>query len=101
MPDDVRYELASALRERRAAERNEVVAHLKSYIQSISEMQKEIDHTETMCDDLLFNYIVDRLSKNDRDGLAVFKNLLPPILKPRFDRILHMYSVMYGKPPTI
>lgn len=92
-------ELASAVRERRASERNEIVTHLKSYVQSISDMEKEIEHTKTMCEDVMFNYVVDRLSKNDKEGLVMFRNMLPPILKKNFERILNMYSVMYGKPP--
>jgi hypothetical protein len=96
---DVSRELAAALRERRTAERNEIVAHLKSYVQSVSEMETEIKHTKKMCDDLMFNYVVDRLSKNDREGLTIFKNMLPQVLKEEFDRIVGMYETMYGAPP--
>jgi hypothetical protein len=98
--NDLINNLASSMRERRSAERNEIVTHLRAYVESISEYEREIVEARKMCDDLLLNFVVDRLAKGDRDGLKVFRNMLPPSLHPSFDRILAMYEVMYGRPPN-
>lgn len=100
MSDNLINQLESNMRGRRAAERNEVVVRLKTYLETIDAYEREVAETRKLCEDLMLAYVVDRLSKGDKEGVTIFRNSLPPALRAPMDRILEIYEIMYGKPPT-
>jgi len=89
------------MRERRSAIRRDVLERLSTHLSDIKFMEEEMKLSQTSCDQLLLQFVVDRLSKGDYDGLKIFKNNLPAPLMDRYNEIVDMYEIMYGKPPSV
>lgn len=100
MPDYYDH-MADSLRERRAAQRQDVVIRAKTMIEDISRIDMERETISNALDRLVFSYVVDRLSKRDMDGVKVFRNLVPAKLHKKIDDTVAMFEAIHGITPTL
>ena len=96
MSDDLIGRLATSMREKRAAERNEVVAQLGEYLQGMTRCDEERRGLEEMTEALVFRYVADRLAKQDEEGYRLFLNQLPEKLRPMAEKARRRFHDLYG-----
>ena len=96
MSDDLIGRLTTSMREKRAAERNDVVVQLEEYLEGIVRCEEERKGLEEMIEALVFRYVADRLSKTDEDGFKMFLNQLPAKLRPMAEKARRRFEDLYG-----
>lgn len=93
--------MADSFRERRAAQRQEVVSRAKTLLEDLSRLEKERETVSSALDRLVFSYVVDRLSKKDLEGVKIFRNMVPEKLHRKIDDTIAMFEAIHGITPTL
>jgi hypothetical protein len=99
MADDLSDMLASSMREKRAAQRNEITRVLQQHLLDIKSLEDEKKLLEDACDDLILKYVIDRMSKGDENGVLVFRNTAPEKVREKIDRAKEIFELVYGITP--
>lgn len=93
--------MAESFRERRAAQRQDVVRRIKDLMDDVSRLEREKELTRKSLDALIVTYVVDRLAKRDPEGVDIFRNMLPDNLHAKIDETKEMYEYIHGITPTL
>jgi hypothetical protein len=93
--------MAESFRERRAAQRQEVFDRVINLVDDLSRIDKEREMVDRAIDGLLVSYVVERLSKRDKDSVKIFKNMLPSKLHRKIDETIEMFEFIHGSTPDL
>ena len=93
--------MADSLRERRSAQRQEVVDRIENLMDDLSRLDDERDLVAEAMDGLIVSYVVERLAKRDIEGVKVFKNMVPSKLHKKIDDTIELFEYIHGKTPML
>lgn len=93
--------MAESFRERRAAQRQDVVHRIQDLMSDVSRLERERDIARKSLDALIVSYVVDRLAKKDLEGVEIFRNMLPDNLHAKIDETKEMFEYIHGITPTL
>ena len=93
--------MAESFRERRAAQRQEVIQRVHNLMDDLSRLDNEREMVGNALDRLLVSFVVDRLSKRDHEGVRMFRNMVPPKLHRKIDEAQEMFEFIHGNTPDL